>query len=227
MNGLKIRETWRGAGSVAGGAGGGSRSGEDLLRCRQAGRHAAVEFVDHARHVELGFAIGRDAMVLVYRGRSGVVGRQRQGEVVVVAGEQGVEVGGSALDVLIGTKAVVDAEVGGGGGHQLHQALGSSAADGMGISVALGLHHAGEKIAVDVVVDAGLGKHLTEVILSEDSLDKLGAFFLVLDWRRGCNGFGSGRIGDVLHGGDIAGSDFDVVLVGGTGVEANPIVGLN
>ena len=50
-------------------------------------------------------------MVLVDRCGTGVVGGQSQREVVVIAGEQRVEVGGAPAHILVGLEAVLDAKV--------------------------------------------------------------------------------------------------------------------
>ena len=52
-----------------------------------ASQHPAVELVDHACDVCASFVVGRNAMVLVHRGRPGVVGSEREGDVVVIAPE--------------------------------------------------------------------------------------------------------------------------------------------
>ena len=74
------------------------------------GALAAVEFADDAGDVGAGFAEGWDAVVLVDGAGAGVVGGEREGEVVLVALEERVEVGGAAVDVLAGLEAVGDAE---------------------------------------------------------------------------------------------------------------------
>ena len=127
------------------------------------GEDAAIELVDDAGDVGAGFGVGGDAVVFVYCGGAGVVGGEGEGEIVVVMSEQGVEVGGSALDVLAGLEAVVYAEVVGGRGHELHEAGGAGAAEGAGVAVGLRLDEAGEEVDVEVVVKAGAGEHFGEV----------------------------------------------------------------
>jgi hypothetical protein len=128
-----------------------------------AGEDAAVELVDDAGDVGAGLAVGRDAVVLVDGGGAGVVGGESEGEVVVVVGEESVDVGGATADVLLGLESVVDAEVAGGGGHELHEASGAGAADGLGVAVGLGFDDAGEEVDVEVVVGAGAGEDFGEV----------------------------------------------------------------
>ena len=74
---------------------------------RLAGKDAAIELVNDACDVGAGFAVGRNAVILVHRVRACVIGGQRQSKVVVVAREQSVEIGRAAAHVLFGLKAVV------------------------------------------------------------------------------------------------------------------------
>ena len=46
---------------------------------RLARQYAAVELVDHARHLGLCLVVGRNAMVSIHGQRTGIVGGQRQG----------------------------------------------------------------------------------------------------------------------------------------------------
>ena len=64
------------------------------------GALAAIELADDAGDVGAGFGVGRDAVVAVDGGGAGVVGGDGEGDVVVVAGEELVEIGGAAADVL-------------------------------------------------------------------------------------------------------------------------------
>src|ERR1700678_550282 len=66
--------------------------------CR-GGALAAIEFADAAGDVGAGLGVGRNAVVAVDCSGAGVVGGDGEGDVVVVAGEQLVEVGGAAGDV--------------------------------------------------------------------------------------------------------------------------------
>jgi hypothetical protein len=128
-----------------------------------AGEHAAVELVNHARHVSLCFVVGRDAVIAIDGERAGVVGREREGHVVVVAGEERVEIGGAATDILLRLKAVCDAEFIGGSGHELHEAARSSAADGADVAAAFSLDDAGEQVFVHIVRGAGFGEDLVQI----------------------------------------------------------------
>ena len=173
--------------------------------------------MDDAGDVSAGLVVGRDAVVLLDSGGAGVVGGQSEGQLVVVAGEEGIEVGGAAADVLVGLEAVGDTKLGGGGGHELHEAAGSGGADGAGVAVALGLDQAGEQIHVEVVLAAGAGEHLAEVFGGE-----LGVGGGLGRRRDGGEVYGRGRrIGDGLEGGDLAGGEFDVVVLAGAEVEAD------
>lgn len=55
--------------------------GERVRSGGSAGEHAAVEFMDDARHVGPGFRVRRDAAIAIYRLRAGVIGSQGQGEI--------------------------------------------------------------------------------------------------------------------------------------------------
>ena len=70
------------------------------------GEFAAIELADDAGDVSAGLGVGRDAVVAVDGGGAGVVGGEREGDVVVVAGEELVEIGGAAGDVLVGREGV-------------------------------------------------------------------------------------------------------------------------
>jgi len=128
-----------------------------------AGEDAAVELVDDAGDVGAGFVVGGNAGVFVDGGGAGVVGGEGEGEIVVIVGEQSVDVGGAAADVLGGFEAVLDAEVVGGGGHELHEAGCSGAAKGAGVAVGLSFDDAGEEVDIDIVLSTGAGEHFSEV----------------------------------------------------------------
>ena len=113
-----------------------------------------------------------------------------------------------------GAKAVVDAESGRGGGHELHEAASSGAGDGEGVAVAFGLDDGGEQIGVDVVEGAGAGEHLVHLGGGERGGGCVGG--PGGSKRRG--GCGRRRVGDGLDAKDGAGGDFDVVGVVGRGL---------
>ena len=75
-----------------------------------------------------------------------------------LAGEQVVEVGGSAVDVLVGTERILDAERGRGRGHELHQAASSNARDGIRVTSGLSVDQRGEEVGVDVMCCSCLGE---------------------------------------------------------------------
>ena len=83
-----------------------ARWGAEVEGWRLGGAFAAVEFADDAGDVGAGFGVGRDAVVAVDGGGAGVVGGDCEGDVVVVAGEELVEIGGAAADVLFGHEGV-------------------------------------------------------------------------------------------------------------------------
>ena len=78
---------------------------------RFARQHAAVELVDHPRNVGVGLVIGRDTVVLVYCAGPGIVGGQRQRQVVVIAGQQRIQIGRAAANILVRLIAVFHAQV--------------------------------------------------------------------------------------------------------------------
>ena len=127
----------------------------------------AVELVNHAGDIHARLRIGRNAVVLIDRCRTGVVGRERQCEIVVIAGEKGIEVGGTTADILIGLVAVVNPEVICRARQELHEPLCSGVAEGVRITAAFCLDKAGEEIHVEIVVLTGVGEHLVEVCLTE------------------------------------------------------------
>ena len=63
---------------------------------------------------------------LVHSPGSGVVGAQGQRRIVVVPFQQRLQQLGSGLHVLLRIERIVDVELLGGGGHQLHQTLRAS-----------------------------------------------------------------------------------------------------
>ena len=67
---------------------------------------SAVELADHPRYIGLRFAIRRHTMVLVYRCRPGVIGGQRQRQVIVILHQQRIQIRCAPIDVLICAKAV-------------------------------------------------------------------------------------------------------------------------
>ena len=196
--------------------GDGERPGKDTARGHRAectgaggeqGGFASVEFGDHAGDVGAGLAEGWDAVEAVDGGGAGVVGGEREGDVVVVAGEERVEIAGAAVDVLVGEEGVVDAELGGGRGHELHEAAGSGARDGVREAVAFRVDDGGEEFGVDVVDGAGVGEEFVE--LGRGGL-RVGEF--------GC-GRRRRRVGDGFYAEDVAGGDVDVVVVTGAAAE--------
>jgi hypothetical protein len=74
------------------------------------GAFAAVELADDAGDVGAGLGVGRDAVVAVDGGGAGVVGGEGEGDVVAIAGEELVEIGRAAADVLLGREGVAHAE---------------------------------------------------------------------------------------------------------------------
>ena len=63
-----------------------------LFYLRLARQHPPVELVNHPRHVGPRLAIRRNAVVPVHRLRSGVIRSQRQRQIVVIAGQQFVQI---------------------------------------------------------------------------------------------------------------------------------------
>ena len=128
-------------------------------------------------------------MVAVDGAGTGVVGGEGERDVVLVAGEQLVEVLGAAFDVLGGGEGVGDTKCGGGAGHELHEAAGAGAGDGAGVAARLGADDGGEQVGVDVVGFAGVGEELGELLLCGFKAGELGAAA-----REGLAGGGKGRV---------------------------------
>ena len=62
----------------------------------------SIEIANDPRHIEASLAVRRNAMPTIDRRRPGVISGQRQRQVVVVAGQQGIEITRAARDILIG-----------------------------------------------------------------------------------------------------------------------------
>jgi len=114
-----------------------------------------VEVADDAGDVGFGFEVGRDAAVLVDAPRSGIVGGEGFDEVEVIALEEFAEIAGAGLDVGLGIEGVVHAELRGGLGHELHEALRAFGGDGADIESAFGADDAGDEIGIEFVGAAG------------------------------------------------------------------------
>ena len=89
------------------------------------GEFLSVEVADDAGYVGFGFEVGRDAAVLVDALRSGIVGGEGFDQIEVIALEEFAEIARAGLDVGLGIEGVAHAELGGGLGHELHEALGA------------------------------------------------------------------------------------------------------
>ena len=95
--------------------------------------------------------------------RAGVVGGQSQGDVVVIADQELVEIGRAPANILVWLETVVDTLFGGRFGHELHEAAGAGAADRMAVAVAFGFYDAGKQVGVEVVLLPGFGEHFMQV----------------------------------------------------------------
>ena len=80
------------------------------------------------------------------RAGAGVVRGQRQPLVAVVPVEQAPEVPGAAPDVLLGVERVDDAELPGGGGHELHQPQGTLGRSGAWVEPRLHLDDGADEL---------------------------------------------------------------------------------
>jgi hypothetical protein len=83
--------------------------------------------------------------------RAGVVRGQREIEVAVEGVEQRPQITGAAEDVLAGVEDVVDAEVAGGGGHELHHAARADGRNGVRVVRGLATRHRGDETRIDAV----------------------------------------------------------------------------
>ena len=123
---------------------------------------AAVEFANNPRYIQPRLTIGWDSVPAIDCSGASVVGGESKREVVVVALKEGVEVGGSTIDVLIRDEGVGDSELGCGSRHELHQALSTGAADGARVTAALCADHAGEQIGVEVMCGSCMSEELMD-----------------------------------------------------------------
>ena len=179
---------------------------------------ATVELVDDTSYVGASLVVGRDTVVPVYCGGTGVVGSKGEGNVVVVATEQFIEVGGATADILIGGEAVVNAEPSGGAWHELHETSRTGMAESVSVAVAFRFDNAGEEIGVEVVMFSGVGEHEVEVGWGKLCVRP---FCVWLGLRRLSAG-GSGRgIRDGFVAGDFDGLHFDEAAFAFAHVEAN------
>src|SRR5271169_2258068 len=121
-----------------------------------------VELVNYPRYIRPGLTIWRYSMPPVYGSGSRVVGCQRQRKVVMVALEQTVQVGASAIDVIAGGEGIAYAKIGCRTGHELHQALCSGMAHRADISAALLAHHARQQVHIKIVSISGLRQQLVQ-----------------------------------------------------------------
>lgn len=178
-----------------------------------AGQDATIEFMDDARDVGVSFGVWRNAVVASDRVRAGVIGGQRHCEIIVIAGEERVEVSGPAAHILIWLKTVIDAEACSGRGHKLHQALGSGMADGAGVAVTFGLDNAGEQVDVKVMRGSGTSEHFAQIGGGKPGVGLWSGGRQRSRTRR--------RFRQLIEGGDFIGSEFDVVVFSGAEINAN------
>ena len=88
-------------------------------------------------HVGAGFTEWWNGAVALDGLRAGVVRGEGQGEIVVIAVEQGAEIVRAGVDIFRGIEDVFYAELGSGVGEELHQAAGVAARDGFGVEIGL------------------------------------------------------------------------------------------
>ncbi len=122
---------------------------------RQAEAPCHLEGGQHLGHVVAGFGIGRHALVGPHGTFAGIVGGQNHQRIIVELGQQPVEIGHPALDVLHRIGAVGDAKAFGGGGNQLHQADSAGMADGIFLARAFDAHHGQDQRGRDLGSDRG------------------------------------------------------------------------
>jgi hypothetical protein len=92
-------------------------------------------------HVQPGLGVRRHAAVALDGAFAGVVGRRREHDVALEAGQQPAQVGHAAADVLRRVQRIAHAEAARGVGNQLHQAHRILGRHGRGIEVGLGGDH--------------------------------------------------------------------------------------
>src|SRR5216684_2801287 len=90
----------------------------------------SVVFVNNAGHVGAGFAKWRHSSILLDALRTGVVSGQRFDEIEVVALQKFAQIPASTRDIGLRIKGIVDAQLVGGAGHQLHESAGAFGGNG-------------------------------------------------------------------------------------------------
>ena len=111
-----------------------------------------------ARDIGSRLAERRYAVVMVDCPRTGVVRCQSQCDVVAVAGQQRVQVGGAALNVLLCRERILHAKADGGRGHQLHEAARAGPGDSRtNPASAFGVDDRGQQVGIHVMLSTGAG----------------------------------------------------------------------
>lgn len=109
-------------------------------------RKLVDEFADDAENVVAGFRDGGDAAVFIDTGGTGVIGREGEFDTSFIFIEELFEVAGAAVDVLGGIEGVGYAELLCGGGHELHEALGSFGGDSARFESAFAFNNGADEI---------------------------------------------------------------------------------
>ena len=109
-------------------------------------------------------------MIPVHGLRSCVIRGKRQHKIVVIPGQQPVQIGRPAANILIRRKAVGHPKLVRRPGHQLHQPLRSRSAGRADIAAALRLDDARQQVFVHVSLGSGLGQKLVQITGSQFGL---------------------------------------------------------
>src|SRR5688572_23088487 len=114
-----------------------TRATSDTPRCERTSARRLVAFED-LLDIVARLAERRDAAVALHRPRTGVIRSQGAFDVAAVLLEEGIQVPRAAVEVRGRVEGILDAELTGRAGHQLHEPLGTLARDGIGAEA--GLH---------------------------------------------------------------------------------------
>lgn len=182
---------------------------------------AAIEFVNDAGHIGARFTVGWNSVVFINGGGAGVICGEGEREIVVIAGEQPIEIGGAAADILVRLKTIFDAEARRGTGHELHEALRACTADGMNVAAALCFDDASKQIDIYIVHGACLSEHLVEIAGRE-----MRKGICRKCYGRRSGGFGRGRIGNDFESDNLRRRELDVAVFTLAEIEADSALDL-
>jgi transposase len=149
-------------------------------------------------HIVAGFGDVGDAAGLVHGRGTGVVGAQSHPDIALVLVQELLEECGAGFNVLPRVESIADAELAGGVGHQLHQALSAFRRNGAGAEGRLPLHHGAQQFRLKLVPFGGGIDHGRElgfgdrVAIGRRSFHgrRIGRRWIERTWRGGAPLFG-------------------------------------